>query len=286
MSWSIDLGRPFGIRVRAHWLFLLLLGWAFLFWGGIEAVAVCCLVFGFVVLHELGHALVGRRFGVRVKDITLLPIGGMARLDGPPPTPRGEFWMALAGPAVNVALALALGLLAAPLGVWTAALRSPVLAWAVSGLALLIGINVVLAVFNLLPAFPMDGGRVYRAWLAKRWGMVEATRRAARVGRWVAAGMAIVGLLTFHLVLVLIALFVWLAGKQEEFAVRLRHAAAPTITVNPLHGWQASDGASCGAGGDGARGPAGGTVRVFYTPDPREIEAALRRLKERMRRHP
>ena len=270
MGWSLNLGKILGIRIRAHWMFLVMLGWAFLFWGGLAAVAYFCCLFGLVVLHELGHSLVARRYGIRVRDITLLPIGGMARLEGMPPTPKAEFWIALAGPMVNIVLAAVLVPVAVAVTAWAAALNSAVLEWLGSGLVMLCAINVVLAVFNLLPGFPMDGGRILRAYWARRRGMVEATRKAARVGRWVAVIMAIVGVLTLHFVLVLIALFVYVAGKQEEFAVRLRYAQAPTIEFDPRYGWQRA-------------APGRGTPDASRAADPRAVEEALRRMKERLR---
>ena len=273
MNWSVNLGTLFWIRIRAHWLFLVFLGWAFLFWGGLPAALYFCCLFGFVVLHELGHSLVARRYGIRVRDITLLPIGGMARLEGGPPTPKAEFWIAAAGPLVNVVLAAALLPLGLGLAAWSVALGSGVLAWLSGVVVMLSGINVVLAVFNLLPGFPMDGGRILRAWWAKRRGMVEATRRAARVGRWVAAAMAIVGLMTFHFTLLLIALFIYVAGKQEELAVRLRRTRAPTVEFDPRYGWRQRGGPAPGSPSAASR-----------APDPRELEAALRQLKERLRR--
>jgi len=287
MNWSLPLGKPFGIRLRAHWLFLAMLVWAFAFWGGLRPVLLLCFLFFFVVLHELGHSLVARRFGIQVRDITLLPIGGMARLQGGPPTPGAELWIALAGPAVNVVLAVLLTLLGTPLAVWAAALRWPVLVWLLEGVLVLVVLNVVLAVFNLLPAFPMDGGRVLRAWLARRRGMVAATETAARVGRWVALAMAVVGLLRPSFMLVAIALFIYLAGKQEEFAVRRRHAQAMAMGFDPSSGWRPHPGFEQGASGAGfaGYGPARGAFRVFYSPDPRQVEEALRRLKERLRRH-
>jgi len=263
MRGSYQLGRLFGIGIRAHWLFLALLGWAFVFWGGLGAVVGVCFVFGLVVLHELGHSLVARRYGVGVRDITLTPIGGMARLEGMPPTPNAEFWIALAGPMVNLVLAALLWPLVVVLGTGSFVFE-------------LLLINLALAVFNLLPGFPLDGGRLLRAWLAKRYGMVEATRRAARAGRWVAAGMAVVAVLSLHFILLFIALFVYVAGKQEELAVRLRYAQAPTVEFDPSRGvWQ-----------HGPRGPGSGAHGHARGVDPRVVDEMLRRMKEKLGRRP
>jgi hypothetical protein len=167
------------------------------------------------------------------------------------------------------------------------ALRSVTLALALDALVVAVVLNLVLACFNLLPAFPMDGGRILRAILVRRYGMVSATRQAARVGRWVALLMALGGLFTSHLMLVLIAAFVYLAGKREEIAVALRYAAAPTVEAGapPYGQWQrvGPEWQTGGFGPDGS-GRVHGTLHVRQTADPREIEAALRRLKEQLRK--
>jgi len=228
MSWSIRLGSLFGIPVYLHWTFLLLLGFVALaqgFAAGSLAAAVGGLVFvtaifGCVVLHEFGHALAARRFGIGTRDVTLLPIGGVARLERMPRDPRQELWVALAGPAVNVAIA---GLL----GIWLALSGSAAAAGlSLSGGALtgrLLAVNLALVLFNLLPAFPMDGGRVLRALLARRTSYVEATATAARIGQGMAVVFGIVGLF-WNPMLVVIALFVWSGAGQEAAMVR-RQAA-------------------------------------------------------------
>ena len=185
MRWSWRVGRIADIDVYVHSTFLLLLGWVllqhYLAHGdpaeAIGGLAFILALFGIVVLHELGHALAARRYGIRTRDITLLPIGGVARLERMPEDPRQELVVALAGPAVNVALAaglflaLALGRGPAPVGE-VAHVGGGVLDQ-------LLWVNVSLAVFNLLPAFPMDGGRVLRAVLALRLDYVRATQIAA-----------------------------------------------------------------------------------------------------------
>ena len=264
MGWSLNLGRVFGIRIRAHWGFLVLMLWAWRTMGGLPAVMYLCCLFGFVVLHELGHSLVARRFGVRVHDIILTPIGGMARLEGLPPTPKAELWIAVAGPLVNIALALLLTPVVVLLCGSSMSLRSAALGSAGIFLLTLLLMNVVLAVFNLLPAFPMDGGRILRAWWARRWGMLEATRKAVRVGRWTALLMAIAGVYFTHLMLIVIALFVFLAGTREQWAVRLRYAQARVVDMREPTG-----------------GPAGPAFRQI---DPRVLEEMLRRMREEMSR--
>lgn len=226
-GWSFRVGSLFGIGIHIHATFVLLLAWVAMSHvlkgrGVPEAaggVALLLAVFTIVVLHELGHALMARRFGIRTRDITLLPIGGIARLERMPDKPAQELLVALAGPAVNAALALLLfGILKA--------LHGPLAAQdlhVVGGplLTKLMWINISLGVFNLLPAFPMDGGRVLRAALAFRMDRVRATEAAARLGRGLALLLGFVGLLV-NPMLVLIALFVWMGAGQEASATKMK----------------------------------------------------------------
>jgi Zn-dependent protease/predicted transcriptional regulator len=229
MGWSWRIGRIAGIDVYVHATFLLLLGWVllqhYLAHGdpaeAISGLAFILALFGIVVLHELGHALAARRYGIRTRDITLLPIGGVARLERMPEDPRQELVVALAGPAVNVMLAaglylgLALGRGPAPVG--------EVLRDGGGVLDRLFWVNVSLAVFNLLPAFPMDGGRVLRAVLAMRLDYVRATQIAASIGQGMALLFAFLGLVS-NPFLIFIALFVWLGAGQEASLVQMRSA--------------------------------------------------------------
>jgi Zn-dependent protease len=218
-SWKI--GTAFGIGIYVHWSFLILPAFVFferLGLGGLElaliAVGLVLAVFGCIVLHELGHALAARRFGIRTRDITLYPIGGVARLERMSEKPWEEFWIAVAGPAVNVAIAAVLwvGLLA--LGGVAHALPLP--GDGLMFLFMLMIINLFLAGFNMLPAFPMDGGRVLRALLATRLGHLRATEAAVGIGTFMAILMAVVGAVVFQsLSLVLVAGFVWLMGQGE-----------------------------------------------------------------------
>jgi Zn-dependent protease/CBS domain-containing protein len=231
MKWSVRLGRLFGIDVYMHATFLLLLVWVGVShylphgdwaeaWSGIVFIVV---LFAIVVLHELGHALTARRFGIRTRDITLLPIGGVARLERMPEDPRQEFLVAVAGPAVNV-------LLAALVAVFMVAVAGSRLLGEVSlvggdFLRKMLWVNVGLAVFNMIPAFPMDGGRVLRALLAMRMDYVHATQVAATVGQVLAFGFGFIGLFT-NPFLVFIALFVWMGAAGESSLVQMKASLA------------------------------------------------------------
>jgi Zn-dependent protease len=222
MKWSMKLGRFAGIDVYVHASFFLLLAWfGFVYWqttgtlaGSLTGVTLILLLFLCVVLHEYGHALTARRFGIGTKHITLLPIGGVAMLDGMPEDPRQEILVALAGPAVNVAIAAFLFLVITLTQTPGSLINFDIGEGDI--LSSLLATNIVLAVFNLLPAFPMDGGRVLRAVLALRMDRVRATRHAASVGRALALVFGFIGLAGNPL-LILIAIFVWIgAGAEAE----------------------------------------------------------------------
>ena len=230
MRWSLRIGRVAGINISVHATFLLILLWIVVeeYALGVRAMAGSALymvaLFTIVVMHELGHALTARRFGVVTRDIILLPIGGVARLERMPRNPRQELLVAVAGPAVNIALALvllAIVRLTGPLPASNLYDFDPLLS--VRGfLYQLVFVNVVLALFNMLPAFPMDGGRVLRALLAMRMSSyARATGIAARIGRVLALALAAAGLYGLRNPFwVLIALFVWMAAGTEAAAVR------------------------------------------------------------------
>jgi Zn-dependent protease len=233
-SWR--LGTAFGINVLVHWTFLFLPTYLIFSGAGSESgsalffvLALVAAVFGCVVLHELGHALMARRFGIDTKDITLYPIGGVARLERMSERPWEEFWIAIAGPAVNVAIA---AILALALFITTpvTAMPSPSLLAVEFAVHLLIA-NLFLVGFNLLPAFPMDGGRVLRALLACRLGRLRATEIAVTVAVFVAVGLFVYGLHVGQPFLVLGAAFVFFAGRQELTAVRMRETARPNVEI-------------------------------------------------------
>jgi stage IV sporulation protein FB len=229
MNWSFRLIRIAGTDVKVHLTFLLLVGW----WalggyqdggvdGAVRATVLLLSLFTCVLLHEFGHIFMAKRFGVRTPDVILLPIGGVARLERMPDKPREELLIALAGPAVT--LALAIGFWG-----WLAITHQGLptdkseLEHASLATSLLI-MNVILLVFNLIPAFPMDGGRVLRAVLASRMGFAKATRIAAAIGQGLAIPAGIYGLYKPEPMLVLIALFVFLGAAGEAAAVESRLA--------------------------------------------------------------
>lgn len=233
MKWSWKIGTLTGIELRIHVTFLLLLGWVgAAHWiagrsvdAALNGVAFILALFGCVLLHELGHSLAARRYGIPTRDITLLPIGGVARLERMPEKPAQELWVALAGPAVNVAIS-------AVLFVWLSITH----AWAPLGqmhvasgpfLERLLIANVWLVGFNLIPAFPMDGGRVLRALLASRLEYVRATQIAAGIGQGLALVFGLIGLFG-NPMLLFIALFVWIGASQEASATQMKAAMAGT----------------------------------------------------------
>jgi len=230
MTWSFPIGRLFGSQLRVHVTFLLLI--AFIgasSWAerGPEAALwttlFILLLFACVVAHEFGHALMARRFGILTPDITLLPIGGLARLEKMPEKPGQEILVALAGPAVNVVIWAVLSLL---FGAPTETDQLAGLSVTPSTLpAQLATLNLVLAVFNMIPAFPMDGGRVLRAVVALFTDRVTATRIAAGAGQVVAFLMALAGLMSGNLMLVLIAGFIFIAAGGESADVAMRDVA-------------------------------------------------------------
>src|SRR6478735_6448649 len=231
MPWSWKLARIAGIDVYVHATFFMVIAWiALIHWNEsrnlsavIEGVGFILALFACVVLHEYGHALTAARYGIRTRDITLLPIGGLARLERIPDIPIQELWVALAGPAVNVVIALLLfGWLQAS-GAWQSVDGIGVTTGAFAERVMVA--NVFLAGFNLLPAFPMDGGRALRAFLATRMEYTRATQRAAIVGQGMAILFAFMGL-QGNPMLIFIALFVWIGAGQEASMAQMKSALA------------------------------------------------------------
>lgn len=230
MQWSFPIARVAGTDIRVHVTFFLLLAWFAIIHfqaGGqaaaIEGVIFIIAIFACVVLHELGHALAARRYGIATPRITLLPIGGVAELERMPEKPSQEIVVALAGPLVNVIIAAILiyGFGATLNAELLATLENP----ARSFLSRLAAVNIVLVVFNLIPAFPMDGGRVLRALLSIPYGRVRATDIAARTGQVLAFFFGFLGLVSGNVLLVFVAIFVYLAASGEAMAVTLQDIA-------------------------------------------------------------
>jgi Zn-dependent protease len=205
---SFRLGTLAGFPVRVNLTFLIMLGVVAVWFGGLEGVAVLLMAAGSVLLHELGHALVARHLGVPVSGIELHFFGGAAQMADIPRSPGDEIAVAAAGPAVSFALAGIGHGLAGVTGL--------------PALALFGTVNLVLALFNLLPAFPSDGGRILRAMLARRRGLVGATELAVKIGRVVCAALVVLGLVVGSLQLVLVAGVLWLMGSAERMGARLR----------------------------------------------------------------
>ena len=257
MGSSFKIGRAFGIDVKVHWTFLLLL--AFFAYAGYQrsgsllnalvTALVIVALFVCVVLHEFGHSLVAQRLGIEIKDITILPIGGVARLRSLPERPMDEVKIAVAGPLVNVVLApiffgIAILLGASPLDPANILAGGDSLGQIFAYLGL---INVALVVFNLIPAFPMDGGRVLRGLLASRLGPVRATDISSAIGQIFALGFFLVGLLGGNFLLALVAVFIFFGANGEAQMVRQRELTRGMIvsdvmgtrprleTVTPYH---------------------------------------------------
>jgi Zn-dependent protease len=254
VKWSWKIGEISGIGIYLHGTFLILLAWVGLIHilrgndlaDTLHGLTLLIALFGIVVLHELGHALAARRYGISTRDITLLPIGGVARMERMPDDPKQELVVALAGPAVNVVLAVACALgivLLVGAGQFHAVLQdgwrgfrffansqtsldslSELPLVGAIFLAKLFVINSGLVIFNLIPAFPMDGGRVLRASLALRMDYVQATQVAASLGQAMALLFGFLGLFSFNPFLVFIALFVWMGAAAEASMVQIRSA--------------------------------------------------------------
>jgi stage IV sporulation protein FB len=230
MGWTITIGRVAGTEVKVHLTFFILVAfWAMAGYqqGGLSGALLAALsllaLFACVLFHEFGHILMAGRFGVRTPDVILLPIGGVARLERIPDEPRQELLIALAGPAVTLAIVVLLYLGLALSGpapsLWGLEPAGPFL-------ENLMRVNLYLLLFNLFPAFPMDGGRVLRALLASRLGLVSGTRIAARLGQASALVAGFYGLTAGEPILLLISLFVFLGAGAEAAAVETRVAGA------------------------------------------------------------
>jgi len=254
MKGSLLLGKVAGIKVQVHWSFLLLIGWI-VFVGLISGMSTrgtvwniifVLVLFICVVLHELGHALTAKRFDVQTQKITLLPIGGVASLEEMPEEPKQELLITLAGPAVNLLIALLLYIFI-PFDFFRNLDQQQIQEFFSeisprNFLFLLFYANIILAAFNFIPAFPMDGGRILRALLAMRMGRVQATQIAARLGQFVAFLFFFLGLF-YNPFLALIGVFIFFGAQGENILIQqlsilrghqVRDAMMTNITIlNP-----------------------------------------------------
>ena len=229
MKWQWKLGRFLGIDVYIHATFVLLIGWVgYSHWlehrslaEVLNGVLFILALFLCVILHEYGHALTARKYGIKTRDITLYPIGGVARLERMPDRPVEELWVALMGPAVNVVIAA--GLFAYLFFSRSLVPMNELTIASGSFLERLMAVNISLVLFNLIPAFPMDGGRVLRALLAMRLEYVRATQIAANIGQGFAFLLGFIGLFN-NPFLVFIAFFVWIGASQEAGMVQMRNS--------------------------------------------------------------
>lgn len=229
MKWQWKLGRFLGIDVYVHATFLLLIGWVgYSYWlehgtiaEVINGILFILALFLCVVLHEYGHALTARKYGIKTRDITLYPIGGVARLERMPDKPIEELWVALMGPAVNVVIAGGLFALLAATGNLTPLTGLTIASG--SFLMRLTIVNISLVLFNLIPAFPMDGGRVLRAILAMRMDYVHATQAAASIGQGIAFIFGFIGMFS-NPFLLFIAFFVYIGASQEASMALMKNS--------------------------------------------------------------
>jgi Zn-dependent protease len=226
MRWSINAGKIAGVRIQIHWTFLILILWVILSeisrganrQSVVMSVAFLLSVFACVIMHEMGHILTARKFGIDTKKITLLPIGGVASLKKIPENPRQELLVALAGPAVNAVISLIIY----PFVPEDILFKQQNLS-GISGteifLASLLSVNIIILFFNLIPAFPMDGGRALRAVLAMRMNRTTATKIASNIGQGIAIIFIFTGLF-YNPFLSLIGVFVFFGAFAENLTVQ------------------------------------------------------------------
>lgn len=236
MKGSIYFGRILGIKLFIHWTFLILIGWIFMMHLGmghssgqaLAGIAFILALFVCVTLHELGHALAARRYNFPTRHITLLPIGGVAQMEALPEKPAQELWVALAGPLVNLIIALLLYIYLSASG------NAPAISTmqhmeSHNFLSNLFFANVVLAIFNLIPAFPMDGGRVLRAILSFKLDRKKATKIAASIGQFLAILFIFLGFFG-NIWLIFVGIFIYL-GAGGEAAYESTRSALSDLTV-------------------------------------------------------
>ena len=238
MKWSINAGRIFGIKLRIHVTFFLLL--LYVFFSDIKegfgqaglSVLFVCAIFACVVIHELSHSLVARHFGREPKSITLLPIGGVAAIDMMPTKPSQEIAISIVGPATNIVIAILLALIGGS-SMAAALNKSANLTASQLFIANLIAANIVLAVFNLIPALPMDGGRVFRSILALKFGFLRATLWAVTIGKVIALLFIVLGF-RYNPWLALIGFFIFSGAnneKQQAIYLTMLAQRPPDLTI-------------------------------------------------------
>lgn len=233
MKWSLYLGKVSGIKIFIHWTFLILLFWIIqvqLFEKhGLNEIllniALLAAVFTCIVLHELGHALTAKRYNIRTRDIILLPIGGLARMESLPEKPKQELLIAVMGPVVNLVIGAILFIILYSLNEFPASIEQG----QTNFLFQLFEINIVLAVFNFIPAFPMDGGRVLRALLSLKYSRLKATRIAVYAGQFIAILFVFLGF-SYSPMLIFIGLFIFLGAQAEAHAEEI-HATLKGVRV-------------------------------------------------------
>lgn len=255
MKWSLRIARFAGIDVFVHWTFVLLITWILLTNLGagrsldesLWSIWFVLSLFVCVVLHEFGHALTGRRYGVKTKNIVLLPIGGVANMEKMPEKPIQELWVALAGPAVNVVIAAIIGAILFAQGKMQLPADPSGAINTGNFMFNLFVVNLWLVIFNMIPAFPMDGGRVLRALLAMRYDKVKATNIAAKLGQILGIGFIGLGLF-YNVWLVFIGIFIFLgAGNEASYestqALLSRYRVADVLMrqFTTLHVWDRLD---------------------------------------------
>ncbi|QHI68804.1 site-2 protease family protein [Tichowtungia aerotolerans] len=216
---SYNLTRVMGIPIRMHLTLVIVLLFV-AFTRGLPGIMLAAGVFASIALHELGHSWVAIRKGCRVHEIMLLPIGGVAKMGHIPTRPMDEFLMAAAGPLTSFILSLICGLL----------MMTGIFSYFFFNLA---AINLMLCLFNLLPSFPMDGGRIFRAFMTPRMGRLRATALAAKIGRFMAIAFGIFGLFYGQFMLILIAIFIYNAAGAEYRAIYAQHMQQEWFTVEP-----------------------------------------------------
>ena len=239
MTWSFQIGKLFGIPLRIHLTFFLLLVLvaatpaSIYGMGRLTGVAFVVALFACVIIHELAHSLMARKYGVPVRYIILLPIGGISMMERMPDDPHQEFNVAVVGPLTSLGIAVVLGAVVFLASGSLQMLISPFHPGVISFIAQLSWLNIVLAGFNLIPAFPVDGGRVLRALLAFHMDYAAATHTAAIIGQSLAIVLGVFGLLSHNWMLVFIAVFIYMGASAEDTQVRVRR------TLREVPAWQA-----------------------------------------------